>query len=79
LQLPAHHTNPTHLCHARTLTMGLLTRLGAVAVGGVAMVVPGGQLFGMAALAWAIRPPDPVEIGIAIALHPMPLLGFILS
>ena len=50
--------------------MGLLTRAVAAAVGGVAMVVPGGQAVGAACIAFAVRPPDPLEVAIAVAIAP---------
>ena len=59
--------------------MGLLSRLGAAALGGVCMVIPGAQPAGAVMLAWSVRPPDPIEFAIAAGLHPTPLLGFILS
>ena len=44
--------------------MGFLTRAG-----GVALIVPGGQVFGAAAIAFSVRPPDPLEIAIAATFH----------
>lgn len=49
--------------------MGLFTRLCALAVGGGALLIPGGQAVGAAAIAWAVRPPDPIEIAIAATTH----------
>lgn len=33
------------------------------------MMTPGGQAFGAAAIAWAVRPPDPIEVILATTTH----------
>lgn len=49
--------------------MGIATRLAALTVGSVAFFIPGGQAVSVGAFAFAFRPPDPIEIGIAATLH----------